>query len=81
VENIEARTEIERKHPGILPWIIGLILLALVMTGLILALRSPRPVGVDDGTAPAAVQDGKSEQPRSLRQYASASPQAAFRAA
>ena len=74
-------TDIERKHPGILPWIIGLILLALVMTAVALTLRRPRAVGVDDGNAPAAVQDGKDQQPRSLRQYALVPPQTALHAA
>jgi hypothetical protein len=74
-----ANTEvIESGHKAqhIVPWIIGLILLALVLTGMILALRGPRAVGVDDGAAPAGNiqedrrQEEQGRQPRTLRQYA-----------
>lgn len=61
---------IERKHPGVLPWVLGLVLLALLLAGLIFSLRAPRAVGVDDGAAPAGNVHEQQSTPRSLRQYA-----------
>jgi hypothetical protein len=63
-------TNFERNHPGILPWIFGLILLALLLAGLIFSLRTPRAVGVDDGAKPAGNVQERQSTPRSLRQYA-----------
>jgi hypothetical protein len=65
---------IERNPPGILPWIFGLVLLALLLAGLIFSLRTPRAVGVDDGTKPAGNVQERQSTPRSLRQYAQAPP-------
>jgi hypothetical protein len=60
--------DIDIKHRNILPWIIGVILLALLLAWLALALRRPAAVGTDDGTS--AVENPQDRQPRTLRQYA-----------
>jgi len=60
---------IHHKHHGVLPWILGLILLALLLAGLIFFLHAPRAVGVDDGAAPVG-NVHEPQTPRSLRQYA-----------
>jgi len=66
--NIDAHTQ-----RSILRWIIGLTLLALLLTGIAMALRGPVAAGVGDDTAPAGhVEEEKNEVPRSLRQYAAA---------
>lgn len=71
-----AEIEINRRHSGILPWIVGLTLLALVLAGIALALRGPVAVGVEDGTSPAGnlKEEQKNEVPRSLRQWAEVPP-------
>jgi hypothetical protein len=69
---IGSNIAIERKHPGVLPWVLGLVLLALLLAGLIFSLRTPRAVGVDDGAAPAGNIQERPSTPRSLRQYARA---------
>ena len=71
-----AEIEINRRHSGILPWIVGLTLLALLLAGIALALRGPVAAGVEDGTSPAGnlKEEQKHEVPRSLRQWAEVPP-------
>lgn len=78
-----AEIEIARRHSGILPWIIGLTLLALLLAGIILALRGPVAAGVEDGTTPAGnlKEEKQNEVPRSLRQWAQVPPAPALRRA
>ena len=66
-----AEIRIERKTHGMLPWIVGLALLALVIAGLVLALGSRGQEGVDD--LPSAVHI-KDDTPRHLRQMAAVFP-------
>lgn len=65
-----AEIRIERKqHRGILPWVIGLALLALVVFGVALALGDRDPGHLEDGAAEAGhVNDDAT--PKHLRQYA-----------
>jgi hypothetical protein len=70
-----AEIHFAERQRGILPWILGLILLALLLAGIAFALRGPAAVGVDDGATPAGniqkkLQDEENRQPRSLRQWA-----------
>jgi hypothetical protein len=75
-----AEIEITRRHSGMLPWIVGLILLALLLAGIAFALRGPVAAGVDDGTTPAGnlKEEQQNEVPRSLRQWAQVPPAAAL---
>lgn len=74
-----AEIRIERKSRGILPWIVGLALLALVVAGMVLALGD-REEPLDE--RPAAVGNVQDETPRHLRQIAAVvGPPAEFRAA
>jgi hypothetical protein len=71
-----AEIEITRRHSGMLPWIVGLILLALLLAGIAFALRGPVAAGVEDGTTPAGnlKEEPQTEVPRSLRQWAEMPP-------
>jgi hypothetical protein len=60
--------DLDIKQRSIVPWIIGLTLLALLLAWLALALHRPAEAGADDGTS--AVENPQDRQPRSLRQYA-----------
>jgi hypothetical protein len=75
-----AEIEINRRHNGILPWIVGLTLLALLLAGIALALRGPVAAGIGDGTSPAGnlKEEQQNEIPRSLRQWAEVPPAPAF---
>lgn len=80
-----AESETVHRQRGILRWIIGLTLLALLLAGIALTLRGPVAAGVDDGTSPAGnvneEKREKNEVPRSLRQYASTAARTPLRAA
>jgi hypothetical protein len=63
-----AEIRIERKqHRGILPWVIGLALLALVIFALALTLGDRDSRRLDDGAAEAGHVN---PTPKHLRQYA-----------
>ena len=63
-----AEIRIERKqHRGILPWVIGLALLALVIFALALTLGDRDSRRLDDGAAEAGHVNST---PKHLRQYA-----------
>ena len=67
-----AEIRIERKSHGMLPWIVGLALLALVIAGIVLALGSRAEGRMDDDSSSAV--HIKDETPRHLRQMAAVFP-------
>jgi len=74
----EIRME-ERTQTNVLPWLLGLALLALVIIGLVLALADSAS-GADVGGARevgTTRPEKKDETPRRLQQWASAGPAAA----
>ena len=74
----EIRME-EQSQNNVLPWLLGLALLALVIIGLVLALAD-NASGADVGRARevgTTQEEKKDETPRRLQQWASAGPAAA----
>lgn len=65
-----AEIRIERKSRGMLPWIVGLALLALVVAGLVVALGERAKARTEDRPSAVRVND---ETPRHLRQMAAVS--------
>lgn len=66
-----AEIQVEHKERNVLPWLLGLALLALVVAGFVLVLADS-PSGADAG-APREVgnpQEQKDETPRRLQQWA-----------
>ena len=69
-----AEIRIEHKQRGVLPWILGLALVALVVLGMTLALVDRTAGKVEDSSAREAghlQEPEKDETPRHLRQWAS----------
>jgi hypothetical protein len=66
-----AEIKIERKRRSILPWILGLILLALVIWGLVAMTNRSEAEAADRGTAARDAWRDDDTPPR-LRQYAAA---------
>lgn len=66
-----AEIRIERKSRGMLPWIVGLALLALVIAGLVVALGSRGQERVEDRPSAVHIND---DTPRHLRQMAAVFP-------
>ncbi len=62
---------IERKRRGMLPWIVGLALLALVVAGIAVALDSRGEGQIEDRPSAVHIKD---ETPRRLRQMAAVPP-------
>lgn len=74
-----AEIKIERKRRSVLPWIIGLVLLALVLWGLVALANRNAAAAADRGTA--AADAWRDDTPPRLRQYALADPHPLARAA
>jgi hypothetical protein len=75
-EDNVAEIRIERKQHNLLPWLLGLALLAVVVIGLVLALAGSAS-GADAGGAQEVVnpqEPKKDETPRRLQQWAALVP-------
>lgn len=78
-----AEIRIERKQHNVLPWLLGLALLAVVILGLVLVLADSAS-GADAGGAHEVVnpqEPKKDETPRRLQQWAFVTPTQAAHAA
>jgi len=67
-----AEIQIEQQPRSLLPWLIGLALLALMVIGLTLVFADPNPGTVEDGVPEIGKvhEKKKDETPRRLQQWA-----------